>query len=593
MSTNGGWAKLIQLVLLTLASTWSGEALAETFTMTPDDDWTVLENAQAGDIVEIAPGTYQFRVYLSNAGTADNPIIIRAQDPENRPVWDLVGDSEDTFVNTWPGSYGAGDNHRGCWQVAAEGAYYDISGIVFQNCRAPSSAGMRMINSGPVTLRDCVFQHNTNGLTGASTDLVVEHSEFFQNGKTLTEGNATHHIYIFGGVFTLRHSYLHDGHEGQAFHIRARESTIEYNWITRPANYVGDIMTCEQFCGDEPQQQTMLVRGNVIVQGEPSNGSQLFALFRDAEEDTSARMDLSLVHNTIIGTPRGGDHNLVNLRNDTVSAYVHASNNIIYNVGSLVGVEQPGSDNWGVDGAGNWLSDGIEAADALTDSLLGADPGFVDVDGSNFTLVRDGDAVGAAAPDVEDAPDREYYRDEELAMLWRERTSHLDCGAFESTTASDPVGPYGDVPDNGPDETTPDGTDIAVTDSSEPDAPAETDVAVDGATDVASATDAEPEPTTTDVASSDGAEPATETEAELPTDEEAADKTDTGADSDPANEDVDQDSTNADAGVDATSSGDDGDCGCRIIGRQSPNGAFGIGWLLLGALALRRRVAQM
>lgn len=424
----------------------SASAHAETVTMTPDDDWSILESAQAGDIVEIAPGTYRFRVYLSNAGTAEEPIVIRAQDPNNRPVWDLVGEGEDTFVDTWPGSYGAGDAHRGCWQVASEGAHYEISDIVFQNCRASSSAGIRMINSGPVTLRNCLFQHNTNGLTGASEALVVEHSEFFDNGKTLTTGNMTHHLYIFGGAFTLRYSYLHDGHEGQAFHVRARESTLEYNWITRPASYVGDIMSCEQFCGPAPHQQVMLLRGNVIVQGSPANGSQLFALYRDADPDPAARMELNLIHNTIIGTPRSGTHNLVNLRNDSVGTYVRAYNNIIYNVATFAEPAEASASNWGVEGANNWFSDGTAALGGLVDSIVGTEPGFADLGESNYSLLSGGAAVGAAASDVEYPVDREYYLNEDQAMKWRPRATALDLGAFESTNDAAAVGATDEAP---------------------------------------------------------------------------------------------------------------------------------------------------
>lgn len=76
-------------------------AHAETFTLGPSDDFTILEDAGPGDIVEIEPGTYGFRVHLTATGTADMPIIIRAADPSNRPVWDL----SDSFVEDAPGSY--------------------------------------------------------------------------------------------------------------------------------------------------------------------------------------------------------------------------------------------------------------------------------------------------------------------------------------------------------------------------------------------------------------------------------------------------------------------------------------------------------
>jgi len=45
----------IPMVLLLAAS----GARADTYTMTPSDDWSILEAAEAGDVVEVAPGTAQ------------------------------------------------------------------------------------------------------------------------------------------------------------------------------------------------------------------------------------------------------------------------------------------------------------------------------------------------------------------------------------------------------------------------------------------------------------------------------------------------------------------------------------------------------
>ena len=127
-------------------------AEAKLITVSPGDDYKKIEAARAGDVVEIAPGTYKFRVMLRALGTATKPITIRAKDPSNRPVWDLKGKS----VKEWPGSYTAGDRGRGCWQV--KGSHYVISGIIFRNCQDNSSAGLRTINSGPVTVRNCLFE---------------------------------------------------------------------------------------------------------------------------------------------------------------------------------------------------------------------------------------------------------------------------------------------------------------------------------------------------------------------------------------------------------------------------------------------------
>ena len=60
-------------------------ATATTISVGPSDSYQKIESAQAGDEVVIAPGTYAFRVHLTQVGTADKPIIIRARDPAQPP----------------------------------------------------------------------------------------------------------------------------------------------------------------------------------------------------------------------------------------------------------------------------------------------------------------------------------------------------------------------------------------------------------------------------------------------------------------------------------------------------------------------------
>ncbi len=498
-----------------------GSGLAEHFLLTPDrqDGWLVLENAQAGDVVDVAPGIYQFRVYLQNAGTAQEPIVIRAQDPNDRPVWDLIGD-EDHQVDDWPGSYTGGDRHRGAWQVASSGAHYEISGIVFRNCRAPSSAGLRTINSGPVKLTDCLFEYNTNGLTGTSEDYVVEFCEFRENGKTINTGAMTHNIYIYGGKFTMRYSYNHDSHEGQLFHVRAVDTLIEYNWLARPSSYPGDIMTCNNLCGGDTFDQEMVLRGNVIIQGEPQNRSQFFALFHD-EGSGVGTMSIELSYNTIIGTPQdpGKTHNLLNLRNDTVGTEAVLHNNIIYQVGTVAELAEPNVDNWSVSGSHNWVTTGTDAT-WLSSTIEGTDPGFADFAGFDFTLNAGADAENAADTSVGDLPDREYYRDETLTMHYRHRTSATDLGAFEIGTGGDGIGPYDDGSGDADTDADTDGDTDADSDG---DTDADTDMDTDGDTDADADTDSD---------------------------------TDTDADAD------------SDTDGDDQGDGGDGSCGCRAVGRS-------------------------
>jgi hypothetical protein len=426
-----------------------GPAAAAIIQVTPSDNWTKIEGAKAGDIVEIAPGTYKFRVMLSQQGTATAPIIIRAKDPANRPVWDLAGQP----VSAWPGSYTAGDKGRGCWQVS--GSHYQISGIVFKNCQDSASAGLRAIDCGPLTVRDCLFVGNTNGLTGSSENLVVEFSEFHDNGKLVATGNMTHNIYIYGGVFTLRYSYVHDSHEGQNFHIRARESVLEYNWLARPDGYSGDIMSCNTLCGStgtNPVTQKMLLRGNVLIQGTPKNLSQIIALFNDEPGGSydstgeSAAMELTMIGNTVIGNQTDPSHRLVNLRNDSgVSTKVHLSNNIFVKLGTLYEVADPAASNWSVDGQNNWVATGIGGTGNLTGTISGTDPGFVNAAGKDYTLTATSPCLGKAAA-LAGVPVKEYYLNEIVKLQYRLRSTAKDIGAFERGNSSPAIGPYGTPP---------------------------------------------------------------------------------------------------------------------------------------------------
>jgi len=445
---------------LLLVASWFGtpgtqRAWAATIHVTPSDDYSLIEAARPGDEVVIAPGTYQYRLYLDQQATETQPIVIRAEDPDNKPVWDLGGQP----VGDWPGSYSAGDKGRGAWQIT--GSHYVISGIVFQNCQDASSSGIRILGGSDITIRDCLFRHNTNGLIGSGENILVEFCEFDSNGKTASSGNMTHNIYIYGGTITIRYSYLHDSTEGQNFHIRARDATIEYNWITRPGSYPGDVMSCGSLCGgtgSDPITQNLTLRGNVIIQGHPENQSQIIALLNDdqggSNDGTGAvgTMHLTMINNTIIGTPRnqGQTHVLVNMRNDTVQTYATLHNNIIVDIATLAAARQPDLKNWGVDGSTNWVTTGTDCSSADV-CLPGSDPGFNDPTNLDFTLRADSACVDQADDSIQGLPQWEYYQNETVTRMRRPRNDAHDLGAFEQGNDSQAEGPYGGGPNPNPD----------------------------------------------------------------------------------------------------------------------------------------------
>ncbi|HSQ65410.1 MAG TPA: MYXO-CTERM sorting domain-containing protein [Polyangiaceae bacterium] len=417
-------------------------ARAATINVTPSDSYAKIEAAQAGDEVVLAPGKYAFRLHLTGQGTANAPIVIRAQDPSNPPVFDLSG----TLVENAPGSYTAGDRGRGCWQF--DGAsHYTVESVVFTGCHTASfnSAGIRYYNgSTGIYLKDCVFHDNDDGLTGGTqdSDITVEFSEFYANGNLQASSSSpTHNLYIYGGTFTLRYSYVHDPVQAQNFHVRAKQSTLEYNWFARGKSYEGDLMTDDDFTGGGAFSQTMLFRGNVIVEGTPANHSQIIAVYNDSAL-ASDTFSIDVESNTVVAAaPQGALVHLSNADGTTMSATLN--DNILTVSTTAYAVED--AVHGTVTGGHNWLQAGTSAG-SLTSSVFGTDPKFLTTPA--YRLDPSSACVGAAASNA-NSPDKEYYLDETTTRGYRLRASVHDIGAFESTTTGPGIGPYDSPPPPG------------------------------------------------------------------------------------------------------------------------------------------------
>ena len=417
----------------------------------PTAAYTKIQSAQAGDVVIIAPGTYAFRVQLTGQGSATNPITIRALNPAQKPVWDFGTN----LVENAPGSYTAGDRGRGGWQVSG-GNYYHISGIIFTNCHTASqnSAGLRYYNGTTgLYLKDCLFAGNDNGLTGGTqnSDCTVEFCEFNHNGN-LVASAATHNLYIYAGTFALRYCYVHDSQQAENFHIRAQNSILEYNWFARAANYEGDLMTDDDFSGNGPFTQTMLLRGNVFIQNaNPSNPSQVLVIFNDTGL-ANENMSMQVINNTYVGngTPGNGfSAAFVHLANsDGTRMNALLMNNIISGNNNVALVDD--TVNGAVTGGYNWLTNGVYSG-PLTNSVFSSTPVFNNPAAKDYTLAAGSVAIGQAAQTIPELPlpalpIKEYYQNETNARQYRIRATVQDIGAFESTTAGPGIGPHGNPP---------------------------------------------------------------------------------------------------------------------------------------------------
>src|SRR5215471_5106599 len=427
---------------LALAMVIAGlSAGAAVFNVTTNDNYTKIEAAQAGDEVVIAPGKYVFRVYLTRAAT--NTITIRALDPANPPVWDFGTN----FLDSIPGSYNAGDKARGGWQFSGA-KNYSLSGIVFRNCRnaVTNAAGIRDYNGTTnLSIRNCRFEFNDNGLTGGTGDsqATVEFCEFSTNGNAHgSMSSPTHNIYIYGGYLAMRHCFLHDSAQGQNFHIRCRDATLEYNWFARANNYDGDLMTDDDFTGTGPYSQVLTLRGNLFIQNPlPGNHSQAIAMYNDGSL-TNLTLKVRALYNTYVGA-------------NTNAAFVHVSNadgtrmnaeifnNIIYGTKTPSLVED--TVHGTVIGGNNWIQTNATPG-PLTNSIQSASPGFRNAAAKDYTLTNGSPCIGAANASVYGLPGKEYYQNETIKCQWRIRSAARDIGAFESTSTNAPVGAYDPFP---------------------------------------------------------------------------------------------------------------------------------------------------
>lgn len=428
--------------ILLLLPLFCAPGMGGVINVTTNDSYAKIEGARAGDEVVIAPGTYSFRVYLTQQGTPARPIIIRALDPTRPPVWDFGA----TLVENAPGSYTAGDRGRGGWQFSGA-QNYQLSGIVFRHCRTASfnSAGIRYYNTTTnLSIKDCVFALNDNGLTGGTqnSQATVEFCEFNANGNlNASLSSPTHNIYVYGGFLTMRYCYIHDCVQGENFHIRCRDSVLEYNWFARANNYEGDLMTDDDFSGAGPFTQTMVLRGNIFVQNAlPGNHSQVVALYNDGGL-TNLTLSVRMLYNTFVGVNTNSA--LVHVSNATGTRMTaEISDNIIYGTKTPVLIENAAAAV--VTGINNWMHTNASAG-PLTGSVRSVSPGFRNPAAQDYTLTNGSPCIGAAGL-AAGLPGKEYFRNETTNRLCRIRPAAQDLGAFESTTTAAALGPYDPVP---------------------------------------------------------------------------------------------------------------------------------------------------
>ncbi len=186
---------------------------------------------------------------------------------------------------------------KGIWVVVGNGIV--IENIEFSGARVPdrNGAGIRL-DSGNLTIRNCVFHHNENGILGGFYGkVVIEHSEFYDNGYG---DGYSHNIYLNAGVeeFTLRYSASRRSNVGHLVKSRAAKNYILYNRLTQETG-------TGSYEIDLPNAGLAYVIGNTIQQGETTQNRGMLSYGFEGLH-SSVPNQLYVVNNTLVSTRSAG-----------------------------------------------------------------------------------------------------------------------------------------------------------------------------------------------------------------------------------------------------------------------------------------------
>jgi len=298
--------------------------------------------AQDGDVVEIDAGLY----------------------PADVAVW-----YQDNLTLRGVGGYahlradGANVQGKSIWVIAGNDTV--VENIEFSEVTVPDQNGAGIRHDGfNLVVCNGYFHDSEEGILGGAGDVLVEYSEFANNGYG---DGFSHNMYILDAErFTLRYSYTHHARIGHNVKSRARENYILYNRImdesSGTASYAVDI----------PNGGLSYVIGNLMQQGP---GTDNYAIVNYGTEGLSGGRthNLYIVNNTIVDDRGGG----VFIQTASGTSVVRLINNLFVGDGTIL----------------------TGASGDMTTNLRTTSPGLVDIDTYDYRLTS-----GSSARDAGSAP---------------------------------------------------------------------------------------------------------------------------------------------------------------------------------------------
>lgn len=349
-------------------------------------EYYVEEAANPGDIIELAPGRYDFnyeRINIQRSGAPDAPIIIRGINDEagNRPVIDASN------VNVHRGVFAIGDK---------------VHDVVIENLEISNAVGARfadrpqygnnacaffLAGCSNITIRNCNIHDCEDGLfaTHWADCILIENCEIHHNGTKITaEHNRTHNFYFCSERQMVRNCYIHDSTEGENFKSRAGNTIFAYNWVDEEAIYSVAV--------DSGGENNTLWLGNVVMKRTTLGHSQ-GRLLGIGDGTGVASGTLVALNNTFITVfPR--DFYLFTEKSSTCDAVL--INNVFAGPGEMF-LEKNGKGT--VTGFNNWIRSGVSSVpDTLAGTILGDDPGFADSAGLDFRPTTGSPLINSGLP---------------------------------------------------------------------------------------------------------------------------------------------------------------------------------------------------
>ena len=319
-----------------------------------------VKAAENGDVVYIASGTYTppATSYYKDLKVEKDLHFIG--DTNNRPVF--VGPTE--WIDSKGVSHPAGV-YKGIFSVSRNTATFE--NLIFKGAANTdrNGAGIRATSYGELTVKNCLFKNNNNGVLvdHGHKGVSIYDSEFIGNG----EGDGySHGVYLHSAKILVENSIFRDTKVGNQIKTLGEFSTtirnniiddgvgnpsraidmtgggdilIEGNTITRTANADNPrIMYYSAGRTDREAGDQLIVRNNTIYNSHPNAVLSVNATDKP----------ITLENNTITNTNGGViaiSSGLTNTNNNSVDGTLLASTH--YKDGSILGSE--GNDNENID----------------------------------------------------------------------------------------------------------------------------------------------------------------------------------------------------------------------------------------------------